>query len=70
MKLGGLVALAKKKIKEQKQQADLRIVEKEEVLTKPYNDINLKKWKEYPHVLTDTLWEFKSREKNNGHSYD
>ena len=70
MKLGGLVALAKKKIKEQKQQADLRIVEKEEVLTKPYNDINLKKWKEYPHILTDTLWEFKSRDKEHGHSYD
>lgn len=62
------MALAKKKLKQQ--QADLRIVEKEEVLTKPYNDINLKKWKEYPHVLTDTLWEFKSREKTNGHSYD
>ena len=64
------MALAKKKIKEQKQQADLRIVEKEEVLTKPYNDINLKKWKEYPHVLTDTLWEFKTRDREHGHSYD
>ena len=64
------MALAKKKIKEQKQQADLRVVEKEEVLTKPYNDINLKKWKEYPHILTDTLWEFKSRDKEHGHSYD
>jgi len=64
------VALAKKKLKQQTKQADLRIVEKEEVLTKPYNDINLKKWKEYPHILTDTLWEFKSRDKEHGHSYD
>ncbi len=62
------MALAKKKLKQQ--QADLRIVKQEEVLTKPYNDINLRNWKEYPHILTDTLWEFKSREKTNGHSYD
>lgn len=39
-------------------------------MTKPYNDINLNKWKEYPHILTDTLWEFSNREKSNGHSYD
>ena len=69
------MALAKRKLKEKKsdlqvKKADLRVVEKPEVLTKPYNDINLKNWKDYPHVLTDTLWEFKSREKANGHSYD
>jgi len=64
------VALAKKKLQQQPKQADLKIVKQEEVLTKPYNDINLRKWKEYPHILTDTLWEFKSREKTNGHSYD
>jgi len=56
------------KIKEQK--ANLKVVDKNEVLTKPYNDINLNKWKDYPHVLTDTLWEFQSREKSRGHSYD
>ena len=65
------MALAKKKLQQQQtRQADLKIVKQEEVLTKPYNDINLRKWKEYPHVLTDTLWEFKSRDKENGHSYD
>ena len=64
------MALAKKKLQQQPKQADLKIVKQEEVLTKPYNDINLRKWKEYPHILTDTLWEFKSREKTNGHSYD
>ena len=30
----------------------------------------MKKWKEYPHVLTDTLWEFKTRDREHGHSYD
>ena len=49
---------------------NLKVVDKSAVLTKPYNDINLNKWKEYPHILTDTLWEFQSREKTNGHSYD
>ena len=39
-------------------------------LTKPYNDIDLNNWKDYPHIFTDTLWEFQSRDKSNGHSYD
>ena len=50
--------------------ANLKVVQKEEVLTKPYNDINLKKWKEYDHILTGTLWEFPSRSKEHGHSND
>lgn len=65
------MALAKKKLKgAQGKKAELKLVEKNQVLTKPYNDINLRNWKEYPHILTDTLWEFKAREKSNGHSYD
>ena len=38
--------------------------------TKPYSDIDLNNWKLYSHIKTGTLWEFASREKNNGHSYD
>ncbi len=60
----------KDNLKRSAKQADLKLVEKKEVLTKSYNDINLNKWKEYPHILTDTLWEFQNREKSNGHSYD
>lgn len=50
---------------------DLRVAEApKKVLTKPYNDIDLNNWKDYSHILTDTLWEFSSRDKSNGHSYD
>ncbi len=52
------------------QTPDLKVVTKPKTLTKPYNDIDLNNWKDYSHVLTDTLWEFHSREKGNGHSYD
>lgn len=56
--------------RKQKQRANLKVVDKSKVLTKPYNDIDLNNWKEYTHVLTDSLWEFSSREKTGGHSYD
>ena len=50
---------------------DLRIAQKpKQPLTKSYNDIDLNNWKNYSHILTDTLWEFQSRDKSNGHSYD
>ncbi len=58
------------KRKQKVSKADLKVVQKEEVLTKPYNDINLKKWKEYGHILTGTLWEFPSRDREHGHSND
>lgn len=45
---------------------DLRIVK--EVKTVAYNDINLKDWKNYDYVKTDTLWEFPTRLKDGGHS--
>ena len=51
-------------------QPDLKVVEKSKVFTKPYNDIDLNRWKEYGHIKTDTLWEFPNRIKENGHSYD
>ena len=41
-----------------------------EVKTTAYNDINLKNWKAYSHVITNSLWEFPTRDKTNGHTYD
>jgi len=38
------------------------------VKTTNYSDIDLNNWKDYGHVFTDTLWEFPSRLKENGHS--
>ena len=32
-----------------------------------YNDIDIKKWKEYPEIITDSLWIFKERDKNGAH---
>ncbi len=58
------------KKKEKILQPDLKVVEKSKVFTKPYNDIDLNRWKEYGHIKTDTLWEFPNRIKENGHSYD
>lgn len=40
------------------------------VKTKSYNDIDLNNWKVYENIKTGTWWEFNSREKSNGHSYD
>ncbi len=57
-----------KKIKENFQQPDLKVVEKPKVVTKPYSDIDLNNWKEYSHIKTDTWWEFSSRDRSNGHS--
>ncbi len=38
--------------------------------TKPYNDIDLNNWKVYESIKTGTWWDFSSRDKKNGHSYD
>ncbi len=54
------------RIKPQEQRPDLKIAPK--VKTKPYSDIDLNNWKEYPHVKTDTWWEFASRDNTHGHS--
>src|SRR5436190_23388588 len=35
--------------------------------TVAYNDIDLRRWKEYSHVETDSLWLIDSRERGNGH---
>ena len=48
------------------QTPDLQIAK--EVKTTAYNDINLKSWKDYDYVKTDTLWEFPNRLREGGHS--
>ena len=46
----------------------LKLVDDKAVKTTAYNDINLKNWRDYEHVKTDTLWEFPTRLKEGGHS--
>lgn len=60
--------MPKKSVKINVQKPDLRVVEKPK--TTSYNDIDLKNWKLYSHIKTGSLWEFASRGKTNGHSYD
>lgn len=55
-------------LKLQPKKADLQIVKQPEVKTTKYSDINLKKWRDYGHILTRTLWQFPSRLKQHGHS--
>ena len=67
-----ILAVKKSNLKTKPQvKPDLRVAEvPKQPLTKPYNDIDLNNWKDYSHILTDTLWEFPNRDKTNGHSYD
>lgn len=60
--------MPKKSVKINVVKPDLRVVEKPK--TTAYNDIDLKNWKLYSHIKTGSLWEFASRDKTNGHSYD
>ena len=53
-----------------KKKADLRVVQKPDIKTTKYSDINLNKWKEYAHIITNSLWLFPSRLKEHGHSND
>ncbi len=63
-----LAAKSNLKTKPIEKQADLKVVDKNAIKTTAYSDINLKQWKDYDHVKTDTLWEFPTRLKENGHS--
>ncbi|MEA3339672.1 MAG: DNA methyltransferase [Chloroflexota bacterium] len=38
--------------------------------TPPYSDIDLNRWREYGHVLTDSLWLMESRDRTGGHQLD
>ena len=62
--------MAKSNLKEKKvlSKASLKVVDDRAIKTTSYSDINLKAWREYDHVKTDTLWEFPNRLKENGHS--
>ena len=60
--------MPKKSVKVDIKKPDLRVVEKPK--TTAYNDIDLRNWKLYSHIKTGSLWEFASRDKSNGHSYD
>lgn len=54
--------------KKAEKRVDLKLVDDSAVKTTAYSDINLKKWRDYSHIKTDTLWEFPSRLKEGGHS--
>lgn len=60
--------MPKKSVKIKSNVPELRVVEAPK--TTAYNDIDLKNWKLYSHIKTGSLWEFQSRDKSNGHSYD
>ncbi len=48
--------------------AKLKLVDDRAIKTTAYSDINLKKWRDYEHIKTDTFWEFPTRLKEGGHS--
>ncbi len=60
--------MPRKSVKINTQKTDLRVVQTPK--TTSYNDIDLNNWKLYSHIKTGSLWEFNSRDKSNGHSYD
>jgi hypothetical protein len=36
----------------------------------PYNDLDLARWKEYPDLWTDSLWDIPTRARGNGHALE
>ena len=59
--------LSNLKLKPEKKNG-LQGVRQPDIKTTKYSDINLKKWRDYAHILTGTLWQFPSRLKEHGHS--
>jgi len=57
--------LAPKKVDKK---ANLKLVDDKAIKTTAYSDINLKQWRNYDHIKTDTLWEFPNRLREGGHS--
>lgn len=43
---------------------------KRQVKNKPWSDLDLGRWRDYEHVLTDSLWLFPSRASGAGHQLD
>ena len=62
------MAKANLKVKEAQGRANLNVVTTNPIKTVAYNDINLKEWKNYPEVKTDTFWQFPTRLRTGGHS--
>ena len=62
--------MAKSNLKEKKvaTSANLKVVDDRAIKTTKYSDINLKQWKNYDHIKTDTLWEFPTRLREGGHT--
>ena len=54
----------------EEKKVDLKVVQTNPIKTVAYNDINLKNWKDYPEVKTDTFWQFPTRLREHGHSND
>src|SRR5574344_85123 len=54
--------------KKKQSKSNLKLVDDRAIKTTAYSDINLKQWRKYEHVKTDTLWEFPSRLRENSHS--
>lgn len=54
--------------KQQINKPDLKVVDDRAIKTTAYSDINLKQWRDYSHIKTDTLWEFPTRLREGGHS--
>ena len=49
------------KLKQAQGSAKLNAVTTNPIKTTAYNDINLKEWKNYPEIKTDTFWQFPTR---------
>lgn len=60
--------MANTKLKQAQGRADLNVVTSNPIKTTAYNDINLKEWKNYPEIKTDTFWQFPTRLRTGGHS--
>ena len=64
-----VIKMAKANLKQaQQNRANLSVVQSNPIKTTSYNDINLKNWKDYPDVKTDTFWQFPTRLKTGGHT--
>ena len=66
--MGRIMVRSNLKVKKTTKTADLKVVKDSAVKTTSYSDINLKAWRDYDHIKTDTLWEFPNRLKEGGHS--
>ena len=66
--MGRDMAKSNLKVKKTSAKANLSVVKESNIKTTSYSDINLKAWRDYEHIKTDTLWEFPNRLKDGGHS--